>query len=83
MARNDYTALDAAIIKGIEAGAVTFAALVSLVKELAKPHTEGTRSPFPTPPGRVVDRRLQALRKRGVLSFGKGKWSISKGSAAT
>lgn len=75
----DFTQLDAAIVEEIKSGNNTFTLLqLSRAAALAKP--------FVTPRGdveRVIDRRLQALRKKGAIRYSKGVWldQCSKGGA--
>lgn len=68
----DYTELDAAIVAQILAGCGSFTAMSSALADKAKPHCANGKSPFgDTPTWRVVDRRLQALRKKGVISYSR------------
>lgn len=75
--RKDFTQLDTAIVEEIKAGNNTFTLLQqSRAATLAQP--------FVTPLGdveRVIDRRLQALRKKGAIRYSKGVWldQCSKG----
>lgn len=65
---NKYDELDAAILKAIEAGRRQFYYINTAVEDLAKPHSlRGDSS-------RVVDRRLQALRKRGRIAYAQKEW---------
>ena len=59
----DYSAFDAKILELIDAGRNTFAALSRDMQESAKafPHTDGDE-------WRVVDRRLQSLRRKGLVA---------------
>lgn len=67
MAAADYTALDADILKAIEAGARTFAAIQGHART-----SIGTTRAF-----RDIDRRLQALRKRGLIEWSRaGGWQF-------
>lgn len=68
METNRFDNLDAAILKAIDAGLTTYWAISQRVQELAKPHTQ--RPDW----SRVVDRRLQALRKKGAITFEKKEW---------
>ena len=61
---NDYSDLDAKIVKLIRDGKTRFEQLV-----IATGH-----SPFLF---RIVDRRLQVLRKRGEIHFSKGEWHLT------
>lgn len=63
MATPDYSQLDAEILAEIGKGKVHFTQLASLLKSSAK-----TFCPDPKDePFRVIDRRLQALRKKGKI----------------
>lgn len=66
---NRYDTLDTAICRAIESGITTFTAIAYRVDELAKPHARQMTQTF-----RVVDRRLQALRKRGAIVFKDKEW---------
>lgn len=70
--RKDFTQLDTAIVEEIKAGNNTFTLLQqSRAATLAQP--------FVTPLGdveRVIDRRLQALRKKDVIRYFKGVWIL-------
>jgi hypothetical protein len=88
---NDYKELDAMILKRIELLCaakpkvkVNFAVVCSQnIEQVAQQFTGGGRGSFPQPPWRVVDRRLQALRKRGAISYSKDAgWTLMKGGAA-
>ena len=65
-----YGELDAAIVKAIQAGKVRFIEIWTAVESLALPFAKHRD------PDRVVDRRLQALRKRRLITFWSGKWRI-------
>lgn len=60
---SDYLAFDVKILQLIDAGRNTFAALALDMRESAKafPHTDGDE-------WRVVDRRLQSLRRKGLIA---------------
>lgn len=67
----DYTALDAALIEKIREGAHTFSVisggeLLRQADALAEPDRRGDRAGW-----RVLDRRLQALRKAGKLVYSR------------
>lgn len=78
MARHDYTALDAAILAAIRfddgvgklfhhiAWAKAVAAASDAIAAVAN---EGKRGWNETPAWRIVDRRLQALRKAGLIRY--------------
>ena len=69
-----YDSVDAAILRAIAAGNSQFSIInTGEVKELASRHSISGQS------YRVVDRRLQSLRKRRLATFWKGKWSIANG----
>ena len=79
MTRPDYTEFDAELVRLIGSGNRVFSALCSNTKllELARP--------FVSPSGeedRLIDRRLQALRKAGRIHYGtRTGWRLIKGSA--
>lgn len=67
MNKTDYTELDGAILAAIKADApVTFASITLAVRSTAEKlaHTERQGQAW-----RVVDRRLQALRKAGKIRY--------------
>ena len=66
-----YDALDAAIVKAIKDGKRQFYDIKTVVGELAKPHS--LRGDY----FRVVDRRLQALRKRGRIAYIQREWYVA------
>jgi hypothetical protein len=63
-----YDDLDKAILKAIKDGKRQFYVINHAVEPLARPHTLRGDS------FRVVDRRLQALRKRGLIAFVAKEW---------
>jgi hypothetical protein len=68
-----YTTFDEQIIQAIKNGITTYSGLCSKLDEPAKA--------FLTKPGnpthRVIDRRLQAIKQRGLISFSyKEGWKI-------
>lgn len=65
-----YDKLDEAIVSAIRNGTDRFYLINAAVESLAAPHCL-SENPF-----RVTDRRLQALSKRGVIQFWRGKWRI-------
>lgn len=75
---HDYTNLDAAIVAQIKAGSGSFTAMSGALAEAAQPFVQDPRNPraFPSPTWRVIDRRLQALRKRGEITYSRadGRW---------
>ena len=62
---HDYTKLDDAIIARVAKGCVSFTALSTSVSI----HSELLAKSDPAPAWRIVDRRLQALRKAGRLRY--------------
>lgn len=79
MTRPDYTEFDAELVRLIGSGRRKFAALCSNTRllELARP--------LASPSGaedRIIDRRLQALRKAGRIHYGtRTGWRLIKGAA--
>lgn len=75
---HDYTELDTAIVAQINAGSGRFTAMIAALSEAAKPFVQDPRNPCasPSPTWRVIDRRLQALRKRGTITYSRadGRW---------
>lgn len=63
---NDYTALDAALIEHIKKEPRTFTFLQNRLHDIAEPFAVPNRY-GDTDAWRVIDRRLQALRKKGVI----------------
>ena len=78
--KTDYRELDTAILAAIGAGIRTFSALANRVESLSAPIAKRTKAPFPTPPWRIVDRRLQALRKLGIVEFMAKEWHMASSS---
>jgi hypothetical protein len=79
-----YQKLDDAICLHIERG-VGSPANSSDLEELARPLLSN-RAPFPAPAWRLIDRRMQAMRKSGRLSYdsiggGKKRWHVVWGTA--
>lgn len=76
MNASSFEPLDQALLRAIAAGDTQFHALsmaVSAIAEpLAKPDRWGVRST-----DRLVDRRLQALRRRGAIAYGAGHWRVT------
>ena len=74
---HDYTEFDKKMLALIGAGTNTAAALTAALEADAKPFMNQPKEEF-----RVVDRRLQALRKKEVIRWerlGKyGVWSLAK-----
>lgn len=73
-----YAELDEAILGAIKNGCEDFHAIQTsprvspLSWALAKPDRWGSTDPW-----RVIDRRLQALRKAGRIVYANRKWSTS------
>ena len=66
----DYTNLDAAILKRLPTNFNCLqAALSDQADALAKPDWSGRKQGW-----RVIDRRLQAMRKKGLIRFEKSEW---------
>ena len=72
---NKYAQLDAKLIEIIKSGGGTFNAIAPRadVAALTAPHETATTGGW-----RVVDRRLQALRKAGKIAFSRdvGCWRV-------
>lgn len=66
-----YTEFDAKLIHLVKNGATTSGPLTNLLVTDAQPFV--TRN---SGAGRVVDRRLQALRKAGRLIYSCGRWYV-------
>ena len=73
----DYTDFDKKMLALIDAGAKTAAALTTALDAEAKPLMNQPNEEF-----RVIDRRLQALRKKGLIAWERRGalvvWSLSK-----
>lgn len=73
----DYTEFDKKMLALIAAGTSTAAALTTALDADAKPLMNQPKDEF-----RVVDRRLQAMRKKGVITWERrGQfvvWSLAK-----
>lgn len=79
MTRPDYTAFDAELVRLIGSGRREFAALCSNTNlcELARPFVSPSSAE-----DRIIDRRLQALRKAGRIHYGtRTGWHLIKGAA--
>lgn len=73
--QHDYTNIDAAILSELKSGSKNFTQLQFgyVKKEALKLENEE----FPTPAFRFIDRRLQALRKAGKITYStKSGWSL-------
>jgi len=73
--KHDYTEFDCLIVDLIRNGESTFMGLAVALEDRAK-QFEKTTSPFPCSPFRVVDKRLQALRKAGKIRYGRNDWQV-------
>jgi hypothetical protein len=75
MLTHDYTEFDAKVISHIRAQVRTVSSLCAALNTDAKPFVNRPGEEF-----RVVDRRLQALRKKGLISWSRlGRhviWSV-------
>ena len=73
----DYTEFDKKMLALIDAGTKTAAALTTALDAEAKPLMNQPNEEF-----RVIDRRLQALRKKGLIAWERRGalvvWSITK-----
>lgn len=73
----DYTGFDKKMLALIESGTNTATALTTALDADAKPLMNQPKEEF-----RVIDRRLQALRKKGVIAWERRGalvvWSITK-----
>lgn len=80
MTRPDYSGFDAELLAMIGGGINTFAQLQAhqMLFDATKPFCALSKSPSGTPPWRIIDRRLQALRKAGRIAYSGGKWHITK-----
>lgn len=78
MSRPDYTDFDAQLLNLIKVGRNTFTQLEGHkpLIEMAKPFCIAVRSRYAPEPFRIIDRRLQALRKAGKIEYGSGKWRV-------
>ena len=73
----DYTDFDKKMLALIDAGTRTAAALTTALDEEAKPLMNQPKEEF-----RVIDRRLQAMRKKGLITWERRGafvvWSLAK-----
>ena len=73
----DYTDFDKKLLALLDAGTKTAAALTTALDAEAKPLMNQPNEEF-----RVIDRRLQALRKKGLIAWERRGalvvWSLSK-----
>lgn len=72
----DYIELDARIVAAIGDGAETFSQIFQRTKVLALPLTKADRWGKRNS-DRLVDRRLQVLRKAGLIAYMQGKWTTT------
>lgn len=73
MSKSNYQKLDETIVSCIRNGADTIGALMGNKK------VDAAYALSPAPPGRLyrtLDRRLQSLRKRGLIEYVNGRWHI-------
>lgn len=63
---SDYAEFDKAMLEAIDAGCNTAAGLTVRLDSLAKPLAPSVGDEF-----RVVDKRLQAMRKKGLIVWGR------------
>lgn len=68
----DYTEFDKALIEGIQNGNSTLTMLDNTkIRDLARPFCSNL-----TPPWCIIDRRLQAMRKKGLIQFTSKMWVV-------
>lgn len=67
----DYSKFDAELLRLIKNGCRNASSLTIRLKDLAKAVDSETE------PYRVVDRRLQALRKKGLIFYSNPVWSTT------
>lgn len=77
-----FDQLDAAIRAAVTAGNQQYRTIADAVREVAEPATIPDRY-GQRDWGRLVDRRLQALRKAGVLVFAGRRWAVSPSAPPT
>ena len=71
---SQYDKLDAAIIKAILRGARSFNLIVNNRNASLEAHLIGEQTGVDG--WRIVDRRLQAMRKKGRIVYAKRAWSV-------
>ena len=78
--KKDYTEFDTALLAHITAGCSTMKLLEYKddLKKLAAPLTDTDRWGSPTPHFRMIDRRLQALRRAEKIRFNGKHWELLK-----
>ena len=75
MMKIDYKAFDELIIQSIVSGCNTYNGLCAKLEDAAKEFTKHTSKP----PHRVIDRRLQAIKQQGLITFSRNTgWNVSK-----
>lgn len=72
-----FATLDEAILAAIKEGRTTFVSIVGNVEAMAKPLATPDRWGRSNH-DRVVDRRLQALRKQGRIAYKAKQWFLSQ-----
>lgn len=79
IASRDYSEFDKKLLELVDSGTNTAAALTTALDALAKPLMSQPGDEF-----RVVDRRLQALRKKGLISWSRRGsfvlWTSTRGA---
>lgn len=73
----DFSELDIAILRRIGERPCTFTSINARVTTMAALYVATKYGS----PSRVVDRRLQALRKKGLIRFDTGRWFPVEGAA--
>jgi hypothetical protein len=74
-----YRDFDQALLAQLRAGRNTITQLdntASGLRELAGPHCRRGLLGGRVPPVRIIDRRLQALRKQGAVRFNGRSWEV-------
>jgi len=75
---NPDSEFDAALLANIKAGLCTLTLLDNTkMRALATPFCS-TIHGLRTPEWRIIDRRLQALRKSGLIYFNNKAWQVAK-----
>ncbi|MDP8797533.1 hypothetical protein QZQ15_05915 [Serratia marcescens] len=72
----DYSKLDSMIVEKIKTGSRTFSQIFGgdVYDEAQRLHEMGGRTAF-----RIIDDRLQSLRKKGLIQYTtKEKWQVAK-----
>lgn len=68
-----YAELDALILAHIRNGRDTFGSLTR-----GETGAMAYKAGYPSGVDRTIDRRLQSLRKRGLIRFGGGRWHLAR-----